>query len=450
MSTHKQGVFCLAGCMWLCGAFLPTSAATAAVTLESSFNVSQMYTDNLFYEDKNTKSDLGTWVGPNLVLKFENPDIVIGGTYFGRFVLFVNNPDQNRYIQNANFILDLPFLTKRYKGLTVEIDEDMRFTPQLDAFSLSGAQDASTTFNGRGASTSIEGGTGGTGSVSGTGSSQGIGGTQGVFTTRASAFLNNSGITLGYAWTPQVTSYLSYNNQYRHFFSSGFQDSVTHTGTFSVPYVVSEQATVTPSYSYRQTDFLGQSTQGASANKIITHLSYLKVSYNFTPLVTGNIHGGIALTKEIGAEEFDSGTTTNLSNKWQANYIGGATIAKKYRNGEIYLTARQTIGSGGGLASQATRTRLITGRIGHDFSQRLNAFGSVGYAQNTSTEGNAFDTNTYRIQAGIGYVFLSWLSGVLSYSHIDQNSNGSAADDLKVNQVFLGLTAFADPWILMR
>lgn len=151
-----------------------------------------------------------------------------------------------------------------------------------------------------------------------------------------------------------------------------------------------------------------------------------------------------------GAKEFAGATTQNLSNKWQTNFVCGATINKSYLNGSISLSVSQNIGGGGGLASQVARSRIITGRIQHSLSARLNAYGSIGYANNSSTEGNALDTNTYRIQSGLGYVFLPWLTGNFGYSHIDQNSNGSAANDLKVDQVFLGLSAFADPWILMR
>ena len=429
----RAGAFLLL-CVWV----FASDQALAAVVLESSFTVTETYTDNLLYKDTNTKSDFGTFVGPNLTLQYDNPDIVIGGTYFGRVALFVNNPDENAYIQNANIILDLPFLTKHYKKLSVTIDETMNFTPQLDAFSLSGAQDASTFNDQRGAGLGSEASSG-----SGAGFSQGIGGTQGVFTRRASAFYNRAGITFDYAWAPRVTPSLSYFNQYRHFFKDGFQDSLIHIGTFSVPYGVTEQTTVTPLYIYRHTNFIGSSTDDTSGDKIISHQPQLEIAYNFTPLVTGSIRGGVAFTKEKGAEEFEGGTTTDLSDKWQTNFIGGATIAKTYRKGNISLTANQTIGSGGGLASQATRTRIVTGRIQHDFTLRLRGFGSVGYANNSSTEGNAFDTNTYRIQGGITYAFLSWLFGNLGYSHIDQNSDGSAADDLKSRPI---LSGGSRPW----
>jgi predicted porin len=79
----------------------------------------------------------------------------------------------------------------------------------------------------------------------------------------------------------------------------------------------------------------------------------------------------------------------------------------------------------------------------------MTAYGSLGWAKNDSVDGNAFDTTTYRIQAGLGYSLTAWLFANLAYSHIEQNSNGSAANDLRVDAVLLGLTAIADPWVLM-
>jgi len=436
----------------------------AELRLESAFTLSQSYTDNLFYKDTNRKSDFGTFFGPNLTLLFENPDIVLGASYFGRVALFINNPDANQYIQNANIILDLPFLTKRYKGLTVTIDETMRFTPQLDAFSLSGAQDLTSTNQsfqnyggGKGSSNSAPGNSPG-GPLGGLGGGYGggIGGNQGLFTSRASAFYNTAGINLGYEWTPRVQTSLRYTNNYLHFFSGGFQDSIRHVGNSSLSYKLTDQTTVTPTYTYWETDFIGKSTQSSSGEKIITHSPRLGISHVLTPSLTVSVTGGVAFLKEIGGKEEVSGpdnttkTERDLSEKWQTQKIGAASVTKTYSRGEVILTFNQTIGSGAGVASQATRNRFVTARVNHHLSPRMHAFSSFGWAQNKSTEGNALDTTTYRIQAGLGYSFTTWLLGNLSYSHIDQNSKGSAGNALKVDQFFLGLTAVADPWVIVR
>ncbi len=422
------------GCGVLVG-LLSAHPVVAALSLETSFSVTGTYTDNLFFANEDAEEDVGTLFGPNLTLLFENPDVKIGATYSGQVSLYVNNSQANRYNQNANIILDLPFLTKQYRGLTVTIDESMSFTPQLDAFSLTEAQNTS---NSRG-----------------DGAGGGTGGTQGVFTSRSNAFLNRAGVTLGYAWTSRLQTSLAYSNQYRHFFSNGFQDSLRHTGSFSGSYRATKYTTVTSSYSYGQTEFLGKSTQGTSADRIITHSPSLGLTHAFTPSLSGTISAGVSFVKQVGATEqvpvAGGGTQERaVGGKFMTSYIGGVNLTKTFQRGSMGVSANQTIGSGGGLASQATRTRTITGQGDYAVTPRMNAFASVGWAQNDSIGGNALDSITYRVQTGLVYSLTQWLSGNISYSRIDQRSKGTIATDVVVNQVFLSLTAVADPWFLMR
>ena len=446
-----------------------TGNSMALLSLQSSFSVSQSYTSNLFFSEDQERDDFGTFFGPNVTLLFQDPDLVLGVTYTGRLAFFFNNPEANRYNQNANIILDLPFLTKRYKGLTITVDETMRFTPQLDAFSLSGAQDASTSgdpFRGNNAS----GGTGGGGGNLGTQSGGvgggggafgqasglgGVGGGTGVFTTRASAFNNNAGITLGYAWNPRMHSSVSYTNRYLHFFSSGFQDSLTHNGRTALSYRVTDQTSLSPSYFYAQTNFIGRSTRETQGDKIISHGPQLSVSHSLTRTLSFSVSGGVTFVKQIGASERvrgpgDTFTIVPIPEKFRKRVVGSASINKNYTQGNITVSASQAVGTGGGLAAQATRTRTVTARIQHALSRRMNAFGSFGWSENDSIDGNAFNSTTYRIQTGLGYSFASWLLGNFNYSHIKQSSDGTAANDLNVDQFFLGLTAIADPWIIDR
>ena len=141
MNTRVGFLPCLL-LVFLSVGFSPLSAM-AALSLESSFTVTETYTDNLFFRADNKKDDFGTLFGPNLLLQYQNPDVVLGVAYLGRMGVFVNNPKANQTIHNVNLVVDLPFLNTLYKGLTVNIDENMQFTPQLDAFSGSGAQDVS-------------------------------------------------------------------------------------------------------------------------------------------------------------------------------------------------------------------------------------------------------------------------------------------------------------------
>ncbi len=446
----------------------PNDRAIAVVSLESSFSVSQSYTSNLFFEDEDEDDDFGTFLGPNFTLLYENPDLVLGATYTGRLSFFVNNPDAGRYSQNANIILDLPFLTKRYRGLTVTIDESMTFTPQLDGFSLSGAEDASTSSGGRnqnsGSATGGSGFGGGAGGTSSGTTGGGLGSSQGgsgVFTRRSNAFNNNAGVTVGYAWSRRILPSVGYTNNYLHFFSGGLQDSLTHNGRTSLSYQFTEQTSVTPSYSYSQTKFIGKSSGSTRGNKIIRHSPSLGFSHALSPSINVAVRGGVTFSKQIGATEQEQvpnpvpppttiSVTRKIPEKFRRTIVGSAGISKSYTQGKVGINFSQSVSNGVGLAAQTNRSRNVTGRINHALSQRMDAFGSVGWAANDSIDGDAFDTTTYRIQTGLGYTFASWLSGNFYYSHIRQSSSGSAATDLNVDQFFLGFTAVADPWIIYR
>ena len=438
----------------------------ATLSLQGSLNVNQTYTDNLFFQDRNKREDFGTYVGPNLMLLFENSDIVLGATYFGRLLFFQNNPSQNMYFQNANILLDLPFLKKRYQKLDVKVHENMTFTPQLDPFFLSESQ-GDFLFPGMIGAGGISGGTAGQGNLGGgtgfgggtggfgAGGIGGVGGMPGIFTQRASAIFNNAGITIGYDLTPQLTPTVGYNNQYLRFLSGGFQDYMMHMGTFSLPYGLSEGTSVTPAYTYRQIEFLGDSTGVTFGNRIVFHDATLQISHELTPSWTILARGGVSFIRQESATEqiFDSTgilSQREIGGKFVGVPIGLVSISKNYRRGMFNLMALQMTTGGGGLAAQGAQTRVVTTQLVHQFGPRATGFVFGAYAQNKSIDGSAFDVDTYRGQVGLSYLFLRWLSGSVAYSYVEQQSKGTAANDLTVNMVMLSLSAWADPWHLMR
>ncbi len=412
--------------------------ALAIFTVESGFFVTETYTDNLFFSDEQKEDDFGTYLGPILNMKFENPDIIIGAEYRGTVQLWVNNSQANTYSQNSNITLDLPFLEKRYRGLSVQVIENFSFTPQLDAFSLSLADENNT------------------GAID-TQASQNSDdpGTQGAFTSRANVFQNLAGLRLGYDWTARLTSTLSYQNQYTHFFSTGFQDSMTHTGSGSANYQLTNEANVGVSYSFSQTDYKKNTlrTRG-QIDRSRTHRATLSLFYQFSPSLTGSLSGGPAITTMNGTavvfEDPDTGEVTieRVTNEKLVTALINAALTKTYQQGQVGLSYVQNIGNGGGLLNQPLESKTVTSRWSHSLSRRLGSFISFAWAKSKSLSGGSLNTTSYRIQAGLNQNFASWLTGNFSYSYINQNSDGAAARDAIVNQFFLGLTANAPPWRL--
>ena len=409
--------------------------AEAILTFDAGFFVTETYTDNLFFSENQKEDDFGTYLGPILNIKFENPDVVLGVEYRGTVQLWVNNTQANTYTQNSNITLDLPFLEKRYRGLSVQITENFNFTPQLDAFSLSLADQNNT------AGISNQG-------------NQDNEATQGAFTSRANVFQNNAGLRIGYEWTARLNTNISYQNRYTHFFSGGLQDSISHTGSGGGNYRVNNETTVGLTYSFTQTDYTNNPNQtGGQLDRTRTHRIIGSLSYQFTPSLTGDISGGPGVTRSRGSAvsllDPPPGVQPEIvqvSNEKQVTTIISANLVKTYQQGQMGISYNQNIGDGGGLLNQPVESKTVTGRIFHEISRKLGGFISFGWAKNKSVSGNSFRSTSYRIQTGLDYVLASWLTGNFSYSYLNQDSKGASARSATVNQFFLGLTAYAPPW----
>ncbi|RMH05957.1 MAG: hypothetical protein D6704_08280, partial [Nitrospirae bacterium] len=108
--------------------------ARATLIFETGLSVAETYIDNLFFTASNKQDDFGTFVIPRATLMYRSRDVVITGTYAGNAQLFVNNNGADAYAQATNFAIDLPFLTRHYKQLTVKLIESFNLSPQLPAF----------------------------------------------------------------------------------------------------------------------------------------------------------------------------------------------------------------------------------------------------------------------------------------------------------------------------
>jgi len=355
----------------------------------------------------------------------------------------VNNPEGNTFVQNTNFGIGLPFLSRKIsRNLEVRLLETFNFTPQLPAFSLGGDDEALSNIN-LGAATTKAGGVGGSGGGIGAGGGSivagagigGVGGTSGTsggfsgglnnngaFTSRSTnAFQNLAGVRVDYAATPQVGLRADYRNRFSKFTGSGLQDSMTHTAQGGISIKVTPNTQVQPNYRMQLTDFKG-------AGSVTTHRASLRLSHQFTPRFRVNLNNGVATTQ--GDVNFNSNTL----------------LAYGYSKGLISLRFTQDISNGSGLAASATLTQNAVAQFTRSFGRDLLGFLLFGYGSNESLSGNAINLTTYQMRTGFSLGILSWLSGFATYSYVNQDSSGIAATGITAqsNQVFLGVTAVAD------
>ena len=418
---------------------MPLLTTQAALTLNSSLSVTETYTDNLFFESqRNKRDDFGTFVVPSVTLSYITKDIELQGTYTGIAQFYVNNSSANAYTHNSNFVIDLPFLTKRYKGLEVKLIETFNFSPQLRGFAFSGdptQEDASSAFRsssgrgiagtgGLGGGTGIGGGNVG-GGISGlNGGSLGNNaiGNQGVFTGRggSNAFQNTAGVRVRYELSPRWTPTADYRNNYVTFTDPELNDSLTHTIGAGLGYQLSPRTQLQGNYTTNITSISG-------GDSFITHNVTFGGTHQLTPTLNTASQVGASFTESVERVTF----TTNSS------------IAKLFDRGSLTLNLNQGITPGGGIASSATLSRTIVGTVNYSFSERVSGFLLGGYGENKSLSGNSVDLTSYQGQAGISVLLLEWLDGDISYSYIKQTSDGTASGgrDATVNQIFIGLSA---------
>ncbi len=352
----------------------------AAVTFESALSVQETYNDNLFFTERDKEDDFGTFISPSLTLTYESRDVVLGGTYSGILQLFVNHPNENTYSHNSNFNIDFPGLTKRYKGLEVQVIESFNFTPQLEAFSFGGEPGQQPISAATGAAPGTSGTTG-IGQVGQVGQLGGITrpglSNQGLFTRRSDAFQNLAGFRLRYAWTRRVSPSLSYRNRLLLFERDDFQDSVNHLADVGFNYPWSPRTEWRVTYGVNITDFRGGGT--GSSDDFVSHSATIGARHQLSRTLSFNGNIGASITES------------------DVRFNGDLGAAKTYTQGSYSLRSNQSITPGGGLAADATLNQSIVGTIDHRFTRRLSGFLQVGLSRNDSLDSNDIDTLTYQV-----------------------------------------------------
>jgi len=411
---------------------LSVTKAEAFLDLDASLSVSETYTDNLFFSGTNKEDDFGTFVSPSVGLTYESKNILLGVAYVGSGQFFVNNSSANTYSQGADFNLDLPFLTRRYKNLEVNFNESFNITPTLPAFT---ANNESNQLAGGvpGSQGAAAGGIGGIGGLAGNSVNN-----QGVFTSRATTQIQNkAGVDVSYRVSPRLSFFASYQNDFSYFTDSTLQDSLRHTVRGGMGFAVSPRTNLNVFYRFELLDFRDTGSPTAqspgSGGTSTSHSAGVGGSYQVSPTMAFIGSGSVAVT------ETETGST-------QVNFNTDLGTTRVFQLGQIGFSYDQQIGTGGGLAASSTLSQALSASVSRPLTQKVSGFVQVGVAQNKSLSGPAIDTKSLQASGGVSARFLSWLNGFVSYSYITQDSTGTFGSTAQSNQVSVGLSATAPSW----
>lgn len=372
----------------------------AAVTLNGSISLSERYNDNLFFSETNREADYTTLINPRLKLTYDSRNLVLSGSYHGSGEVHARHSEANRYRQTASFDIDLPFLSRRIKGVDVQITENAIYTPELPAFDT---------------------GEGVQGSVA----NQNLA-NQGIQVGRNDTFRNHAGITISYSWSQRMNTTLSYANTITRYEGADLQDTTVNNFGLRWGYQWSRRIRWNASYGASITDF-------DTAGRELSHQYSIGAGHQFTPTVSFN--------GDLGATKLSSGPTRLTLN-------GG--LSKRFSSGNVALQYNSGIGSGGGVTTTSTFSQRIISQGTWDVGRNVSASLNIGYGRNKTLSGPTFKTTTYDAGIGVTVVLLSWLNGSLNYSYLNQQADGFGAVEAERNVIMLSLTAAAPGWRIAK
>ena len=406
-------------------------SSQARVLLNSNISAGGIYVDNLFFSETNEVDSFGVTVGPQINLTYTSPDLILGLTYSGVGQIFPDQSGANRYIQNASTFLDLPFLTKRIKGLEVRLIENVTFTPTLDGFGELDQTGTTLSNPAQGAiSSTALGGTGATGVGSGFsgagGNISGVAGVgnQGLQIQRTNALRNLAGVNLRYLVTRNLTLNGSYRNLLTIFTEDGFRNSNINTMNGGATYQWYASRTTTGNVTYGFTPIISDISSPIFRHRIGVGGNHL---FSETFVLNGTVGASVIQTEPTQA-------------------FANVGLSKLYEGGTVAIRYAQGVGLAQGFANNATLSQLLALSITHALGERLTGFAQLNGARNNSLSGNEIEILSYGGGAGLTMRLLQWLSGTVSYNYFKQkNQGGTFGINADRNFVTVSLTAFADP-----
>jgi predicted porin len=390
MRLIRKGLFYIGVSTLILMAFIDRSRAS--VTLTSSLSVSEQYTDNFFFSAVNPEAEFTTTVMPSLGAIFDNNDMVIAAQYQGGVEYYLRHPNESRFIQGFSLGLDFPILSRQVKELRVKVTETVTYTPQPKPFSFDNS--------------SI--------------------GNEGIQVPRVDTFQNRSAISVGYSWTPRFSTTIFYGNLVTRYRGGSLQDYDVNNGGLEGRYQLSPRTSGWVGYSVSATDYL-------SAEDVLSHGADLGIRYQISPTFSWSGQLGFAtIPGETTALTLETGFSK--SSKWW----------------EASLRYNQDIGTGGGVVASATLSKRVTGQVTWKVGKETSTYVQLAYGENTTLGERAAKITSYETGTGIRTAFLSWLSGSLTYSYLNQKGEGIGGVEGRRSLVTFLVTAIAPPWRMMK
>ena len=360
--------------------------AEGATVLRPSFSITQEYTDNFFFTQHDQKGELTIILSPGLIITQKNRDLMLTGRYFGGIAQHLNDSGNNRYRQGLVLDIDLPFLSRSFKGVAVHISERAEHTQNRYVIQTGRTEpDVFVTERGR-----------------------------------VDTFNNRAALRIDSRWSPQWLSTLTYDNAIVHYKESLLEDVRFHDVTLSSTYNMDRgRSSLTGSYGILKTDF--EIAKRATAERISMRGKHL-----FDP--TASLYGS------IGESWVQGGTKRFISQ------IGASKQVQLTMLGIDYL--RSVEAGDGVLAAVVLRQGLVVKAAMPMTVTTLFTLG-LEYMNQSALSGPEAATFSRGLIAGFTKRFSPSLSGSIRYAYLEEAGRGVLVEDAKRNVV--GFTVYASP-----
>lgn len=263
-------------------------------------------------------------------------------------------------------------------------------------------------------------------------------------------------VTEHYAYTQELPEFTQFG-QTQEQASGGVQTGRTTTfiNTFGVtaPYVLSERAQMTGSYTNSIRRFSSGSTLAGSNSTLVSSTSHTLVgggsyavtpqtallsNYSFSRFSFGG--GEIVETHALDAgfrrqfladllvDATVGGTYLPSLDRLTPNFNAGLT--KKFSTTDVGARFTRSVFNSGGLAAQVSTREILTGSVTHRLTRAMTATVSGNYATTKSVGLRTVDIASYNLVPAVHYSLTRWATLTASYMYFHQKSERLTASNL--------------------
>jgi hypothetical protein len=368
--------------MVLVGFYMAGSARAESISLIPSLRLGERWDSNPFLrgEGEEVNHDFLTELSPQITVRSITRGVRVSGSYRLDSRHYARYRQLDFISHNANIAVNAEIS----KTSSLSIGDSFRFTPDsLEATDI------------------------------------------GVQTRRTDILSNTLFVLMEHDFSRAASASLRLTDSILEFEGEGLVDTRTDSAELSGIYSLRTDTRITISYGFTNYHF----NVPDGDNDIESQSLRLAMNRQFSPAVSASVSAGAVYTPDVD-NDLD----------WTAR----AGFMAAYRLSSYSLDYSRSITNSSGLADEINVRDSASMRLNYIFSRFFNTTLSGSLSKNRSEPSGRLDTTSYTAVIACVWRPYSRLSFDANYSHFQQWAEGVLGENLKRDQVFIGITATMD------